>query len=244
MPISDSLRAEISQYLIGQKLRALRLRRSMGLAQLGQRTGLSPALLSKIENSKLVPTVPTLLRVARVFDVSLDYFFQNEHKGRVVSITRNSERAVVPAGNMAQDECYTLVRLDLGSGERKFQPYLAEFVPVAGGSCKPHAHQGYEFLHVLRGCLQIVVGGEESLLHAGDSMYFDSSLPHFYRCFGDDKCVAFMVLASAESSHAERRMENLEGLRRPPQPVPAGNRTITTEETRGIQARRKFAVAG
>src|SRR6476659_10526554 len=92
MPIPDSLKAQISEYLIGQKLKALRLRRSMGLMQLGQRTGLSPALLSKIENSKLVPTVPTLLRIAMVFEVTLDHFFQNEHRQRVIAITRRDER--------------------------------------------------------------------------------------------------------------------------------------------------------
>src|ERR1700741_2828450 len=92
MPISETLRAELGQYLIGPKLRALRLRRSMGLTQLGQRTGLSPALLSKIENAKLVPTIPTLLRMARVYDVTLDYFFQNEHRRRIIAVTRQQER--------------------------------------------------------------------------------------------------------------------------------------------------------
>jgi transcriptional regulator with XRE-family HTH domain len=92
MPIPDHLRTELGRYSIGQKMRALRLRRSMGLMQLGERTGLSPALLSKLENSKLIPTVPTLLRIAMVFDVTLDHFFQNEHRQRVISITRREER--------------------------------------------------------------------------------------------------------------------------------------------------------
>src|SRR5215831_6307840 len=112
MPISDALRAELAQYLIGQKLRALRLRRSMGLTQLGQRTGLSPALLSKIENGKLVPTIPTLLRIATVFDVTLDHFFQNEHRRRIISITRKQERDQSAERRLSPDESYDLMRLD------------------------------------------------------------------------------------------------------------------------------------
>src|SRR5579864_1907330 len=92
MPIPDHLRTELGRYSIGQKMRALRLRRSMGLMQLGERTGPSPALLSKLENSKLIPTRPTLFRIAMVFDVTLDQFCQNEQRQRVIAITRKEER--------------------------------------------------------------------------------------------------------------------------------------------------------
>src|SRR5215470_9826 len=106
MPIPDALRTELAQYLIGQKVRALRLRRSMGLTQLGQRTGLSPALLSKIENGKLIPTIATLLRIANVFDVTLDHFFQNEHRRRIIAITRKQERERTPDLRVAAEEGY------------------------------------------------------------------------------------------------------------------------------------------
>src|SRR5689334_12515977 len=129
MPIPDQLRTEIGRYQIGQKLKALRLRRSMGLMQLGERTGLSPALLSKIENSKLVPTVPTLLRIAMVFDVTLDHLFHNEHRQRVIAITRKEEREEAALYHPRGNDPYDLMRLDMGNGERQFQPFLAEFLP-------------------------------------------------------------------------------------------------------------------
>src|SRR5262249_2601502 len=88
MQLPDRLRLELARYLIGPKLRVLRLRRSMGLLQLGERTGLSPSLLSRVENGKHLPTVPTLLRIALVFDVTLDHFFRNDKRQRVISITR------------------------------------------------------------------------------------------------------------------------------------------------------------
>jgi len=212
MPIPDHLRCELGRYLIGQKLRALRLRRSMGLLQLGQNTGLSPALLSKIENNKLVPTVPTLLRVALVFGVTLDYFFQNDQKQRVVSITRKEQSEQSVLTETASDSGYHLTRLDMGSGERKFQPYLAEYFPEKDARSKPHMHQGVEFIHILRGTLQLLVGADEYVLHPGDSIYFDSNLRHAYRGLGEERCIGLTVLAQPERNVTERRMDRLEGI--------------------------------
>jgi len=211
MPISDALRAELAQYLIGQKLRALRLRRSMGLTQLGQRTGLSPALLSKIENGKLVPTIPTLLRIATVFDVTLDHFFQNELRRRIISVTRKQEREKAAEGRPSPGEDHDLERLDLGTGERKFQPYLAEFL-ANPGNARPHMHQGFEFLHILTGKLELTIGSDATVLEPGDSIYFDSNLRHAYRSLGQDTCTALMVLANPERNVSERRMDHLAAL--------------------------------
>lgn len=234
MPISDTLRAELAQYLIGQKLRALRLRRSMGLTQLGQRTGLSPALLSKIENGKLVPTIPTLLRIATVFDVTLDHFFQNEHRRRIISVTRKREREKAAERRLSPGQGYDLERLDLGTGERKFQPYLAEFFLAAEGTPRPHMHQGFEFLYILTGKLELTIGSDVNVLDQGDSIYFDSNLRHAYRRLGQEPCTALMVLAYPERNLSERRMDNLaalHGAKRQPATLARVNGTLQALES-------------
>jgi len=73
--LSKTLQDGLKDYAIGEKLRALRLKKKMGLVELGKHTGLSPALLSKIERCRLFPTLPTLLRIALVFGVGLEFFF-------------------------------------------------------------------------------------------------------------------------------------------------------------------------
>jgi transcriptional regulator with XRE-family HTH domain len=182
----------------------------MGLRQLAERTGLSTSLLSRIENSKHLPTVPTLLRIAKVFNVTLDHFFRNARRPRVVSLTRNEERRQAAAGDPAGNEGCILSKLDLGYGERKFHPYLAEFSP--GKCARPHTHQGFEFIHVLRGTLALLIGAEESVLSPGDSIYFDSSLRHSYRGLSDQACTALMVCSDPGQILAERRMDRLEDL--------------------------------
>ena len=69
--LSDTLTSGLEQYRIGPKIRTLRLKKKLGLVQLGEHTGLSPAMLSKIERGQLFPTLPTLLRIAMVFGVGL-----------------------------------------------------------------------------------------------------------------------------------------------------------------------------
>src|ERR1700745_4222098 len=94
--LNPTISEGLTRYSIGEKLRSLRLRKSMGLVELGKHTGLSAALLSKLERGKLFPTLPTLLRISLVFGVGLDYFFTDERKRRVVAIARKKERSRFP----------------------------------------------------------------------------------------------------------------------------------------------------
>ena len=94
--LSETLAKGLSGYAIGDKLRALRLKKSMGLVELGSHTGMSAAMLSKIERGKLFPTLPTLLRIALVFSVGLEYFFSDDQKGQVLAIVRRPQRKRFP----------------------------------------------------------------------------------------------------------------------------------------------------
>ena len=182
-------------YQIGAKLRALRLKKSMGLVELGKHTGLSAALLSKLERDKLYPTLSTLLRIAMVFSVGLDYFFTDERKRHVVSVVTRDERIRLPERPDTGEVAYHFESLDFKSNERKTSAYLADFEPMAEEKLKPHQHPGSEFLHVLKGRLGMRIGIEQYELDAGDSIYFDPSVPHTYRRVGKQSCQALIVTA-------------------------------------------------
>jgi transcriptional regulator with XRE-family HTH domain len=189
--IDDNLRP----YQIGPKLRALRLKKSMGLVELGKHTGLSPALLSKLERDKLYPTLPTLLRISMVFSVGLDYFFSDERKRHVVSVVRKNERIKLPERPASPDVAYHFESLDYKSHERRTNSYLAEFEAVDTEKLKPHQHPGSEFLHVTKGKLGLKIGLDDYELDAGDSIYFDPTVPHTYRRIGKLPCQAMIVTA-------------------------------------------------
>src|SRR6476646_1601532 len=117
--LSPTLRDGLKSYAVGPKIRAIRLKKKMGLVELGKHTGLSPALLSKIERSQLFPTLPTLLRIALVFSVGLDYFFAGSRDAPVVAVVRRSERMRFREKPEGRDVAYEFESLDYPAVERK-----------------------------------------------------------------------------------------------------------------------------
>jgi transcriptional regulator with XRE-family HTH domain len=190
--LSATLQKGLSGYAIGEKIRSLRLKKKMGLVELGRHTGLSPALLSKIERGRLFPTLPTLLRIALVFSVDLEFFFAGAREKPVVAVVRKGERILLPE-RVDGDSAYRFESLDYAVAERRFNSYYAEFLPVSRAAIQLHDHPGVEFVYVLQGTLSVHIGGEEHALGAGDSMYFDSSVPHGYVRGGGRTCSAIVV---------------------------------------------------
>ncbi len=191
--LSPTLQEGLKAYGIGAKIRALRLKKKMGLVDLGKHTGLSPALLSKVERGQLFPTLPTLLRIALVFSVGLDYFFTADREKPVVEVARHQERLRFPEKPGARDMAYEFESLDFPAVQRLLNSYYAEFFPIAVEKLRPHQHPGAEFVYVLSGTLGIHVQGDEHRLEARDSIYFDSTVPHAYRRVGPDPCSAIVV---------------------------------------------------
>jgi transcriptional regulator with XRE-family HTH domain len=193
--LSKTLQDGLNDYEIGTKLRALRLKKKIGLVDLGKHTGLSPALLSKIERGRLFPTLPTLLRIALVFGVGLEYFFAGAREQPLVAVTRRSQRVNLPERAGAAEAAYQFASLDYAATERRFNCYRAEFFPVAPEELRPHDHPGVEFIYVMEGTLSVHVNGEEHALAAGDAIYFDATIPHAYRRSRGRSCSAVVVTA-------------------------------------------------
>ena len=191
--VSKTIDQGLKAYGIGEKLRALRLKKKMGLVELGKHTGLSPALLSKLERGKLFPTLPTLLRISMVSSVGLDFFFGDERKRHVVALVRRSERQRFPERPGVRDTAFYFESLDFPALERKLNAYYAEFNPVPGGKGQAHQHGGVEFIYLLEGKLSLKIKDDEHVMETGDSMYFDSSVPHGYRRAGKARCTALVV---------------------------------------------------
>jgi transcriptional regulator with XRE-family HTH domain len=191
--LSATLQAGLGGYDIGGKIRTLRLKKKMGLVELGRHTGLSPALLSKIERGRLFPTLPTLLRIALVFGVGLEFFFAGAREKPLLALVRKRERVRLPERPLARDSAFHFESLDYPAVERRFNTYYAEFLPVAPDKVHQHQHAGAEFIYVLQGKLSVHVGDDEHALDEGDSVYFDSSIAHGYRRSGGRACSAIVV---------------------------------------------------
>jgi len=189
---SDTINNGLKSYGIAGKLRRLRLRKSMGLVELSGHTGLSPAMLSKLERGLMHPTLPTLLRISMVFSVGLDHFFTSEPKP-VLEIVRKRDRLRFPDSPDGGAVCYHFESLDFPVPNRPLNSYLAEFEPVAAEDVRLHQHPGIELLYLLSGRLELRVGEDRHELAEGDSIYFDSTVPHGYRRIGARRTTALVV---------------------------------------------------
>jgi transcriptional regulator with XRE-family HTH domain len=191
--LSDTLLAGLREYGIGPKIRDLRVRKGLGLVQLGEHTGLSPGLLSKIERGLLFPPLPTLLRIALVFGVGLDYFFAPVEKA-TVTVARKRDRVRLPDRPGDQTAAYFFESLNFAATDRKIEAYHADF-PAGGPASEAHSHGGAELVFVTGGRMIVSIDGEDVVLDAGDAVYFDSAASHSYR--GDDHVAASALVVVA-----------------------------------------------
>lgn len=189
---SETITTGLKKYAIGSKLRRLRLRKSMGLLDLSKHTGLSPAMLSKLERDVMHPTLPTLLRIAMVFSVGLEYFFNPEPRP-VLEIVRKKDRLRFPDFPEAAHVSYYFESLDFPVPDKVLNSYLAEFEPIAAEHSRLHEHPGVEFLYVLSGKLELRAGEDLHELGEGDAVYFDCTAPHGYRRLGSKRTTALVV---------------------------------------------------
>ena len=176
----ETIRRALSAYDIGRKLKQLRMRKKIALVDLGKHTGLSASMLSQLENGKLIPTLPTLARIAMVFDVGVDHFFVDRRRKRTFALTRANERIRFPERPDVPRPSYFFECLAFAAQEKSIQAYIAEFPKRDSHEVTEHFHDGAELIHVLEGTMELRYQDETHTLKQGDSVYFDSAEPHSY----------------------------------------------------------------
>jgi DNA-binding transcriptional MerR regulator/quercetin dioxygenase-like cupin family protein len=158
--------------LPGQRFRRLRLRRKLSLAQVARATSVSVGFLSALERGQMRCSIGTLRRIARFYKTNIISLF--ETNGDMQRLVRPAQRKIL--------ETSPTVRMELLAwGNTAMEPHLFRVKP-GGGSGESYAHDGEEFLHVLRGEFELWLHNEgRYLLKAGDSLYFESSTPHRWK---------------------------------------------------------------
>ena len=161
-----------AQQSAGQRFRRLRLKRGLSLAQVARATKVSVGFLSALERGQMRSSVATLQRIARFYKSNILSMF--ETNGEAPSLVRPSQRKVLETSPMVRMEL-------LAWGNTAMEPHLFRVKP-GGGSGESYAHEGEEFLHVLRGEFEIWLHNRGHYrLKSGDSLYFESSTPHRWK---------------------------------------------------------------
>lgn len=179
----------LEPYCIGTKLRALRTQKRLTLSRLAAETGLSTALLSKLETDRMIPTLPTLATICRVYGVGMSHFFCEPDR-HVLSITRKAHLESSARG----PESVRVVPLNSSRNSSGLQAEMVE-VPTGTSDALSGAYnrETCGLVYVIDGRLQLSAGGLQEVLETGDCVFIDSRMPLVWSAAGKSACRVLSV---------------------------------------------------
>lgn len=179
----------LEPYCIGLKLRSLRNSKRLTLSRLAAETGLSTALLSKLETDRMIPTLPTLATIARVYGVGMDYFF-NEPAHHKLSITRKAHLQ----GNGRGMEPVKVTPLNADGEGFRLLAQVVEFPPGGSSVAMNAFEETGAVIYVLEGRLRLDAGAMHEVLEAGDCACMESEMPLAWSTADKHRCRVLAVL--------------------------------------------------
>jgi transcriptional regulator with XRE-family HTH domain len=181
-------RWSLEPYSIGMKLRTLRTQKHLTLSRLAVETGLSTALLSKLETDRMIPTLPTLSNICRVYGVGLSYFFTEAAK-HTLAITRKAHFA----GNGRGQEVLKQIPLHAVTTDAKIVARMVEYPPGVTGMMSEAGRSICSVVYVLEGTLQLDAGGMHETLEEGDCVYIDTDMAIAWSAGAAKRCRALVI---------------------------------------------------
>jgi len=178
--------------IVGKKLKAIRLKSDMTIQELAAESNVSSNMISRIERGLTIPSVEILMKLAAVFDKSINYFVEEVSTTHeiVYSTPGRRDTTVYDDENNMHTESFTS-----GLRDPQFMSFLCT-VPKGGSSGYKHMHHpGDELIVLIEGALKVTIAGEEYLLNAGDSLSFKSHLPHRWDNVGHEDARVIWTLS-------------------------------------------------
>ena len=196
--VSEDIKHEVKKLHIGKKIRDLRKKAGLVLQDLSNETGLSKPLLSQIEKEVVSPPIATLLKISKALNVNLSFFFQDSDPEEKVVLVRKDESKVIDSRYFGREESgYYYEALAYKKPKKYMEPFLVEFKRKRVEQLSYFSHEGEEFIYLLEGVLEFRTEDQHYVLYPGDSLYFESSIPHAYRALGRRNAKALTVVYSA-----------------------------------------------
>lgn len=193
--VPDDIKHEVKKLHIGRKIRDLRKKAGFVLQDLSNRTGLSKSLLSQIEKEVVSPPIATLLKISKALGVNISFFFQNDDSEKRVILVRSNESKVIDSRYFGREESgYYYEALAYKKSKKYMEPFLVEFKRKRAEKLSYFSHDGEEFIYLLEGVLEFRTEDQQYVLYPGDSLYFESSIPHAYRALERKNARALTVV--------------------------------------------------
>ncbi len=165
--------------MVGEKITAIRESKSISIEEVAERSGLSVAQISNIENNETLPSLSPLIKIARVLGVRMGTFMDdNDQIGPIVTLKGEADIAMsFSNNNESARSSMNYTSLAGRKSGRHMEPFIIDIEPSTDGY-KTSQHEGEEFIYVLEGNVEIEYGKEKFELGQGDSIYYDSIVAH------------------------------------------------------------------
>jgi len=180
---------------ISEKIRKIRAEKGLSLAEVAERAGISEELLVSFEQNDSSMSLGSIIRLAKALSVPVGSLF-GENGESPFSIVRVEDRATVSRfGSGSNKSCgYSYFSLGQNKRNRQMEPFLVTLNPSQAHEAKANDHVGEEFLFVMEGQVEIILDDHRDVLKPGDSVYYDSDVPHIVRCIGDTPATILAVI--------------------------------------------------
>ena len=180
---------------VGEKIKLLRVEKGMSIEAVSKESGISELTLSGIEGHTVLPPLGNIISLAKVFEVSVGELF-GDSADSPFCIVRSDDRKTVHRFSSATGKSggYSYESLGHQKQNRKMEPFLVTLSPSEIVPLEPNKHVGEEILFVLEGQVEVQLADHTDILFPGDSIYYDSTLPHLVTCHGNEPATIFAVI--------------------------------------------------
>jgi len=170
----------------GAKMKQLRQLRKISFEQLANRTRFSQRYLKEIEEGKVIPPVAAVIQISKALSIDSGSFLSAEEQEALVKRRRESF--------FKRTQAYSYKTLTPDAETKHMKAFLVTIDPKQDHKMVEYRHEGEEFIYVLKGQVEVIVGENRNLLKKNETLHFDSNIAHKLRNLSDDKAKLLVVL--------------------------------------------------
>lgn len=167
--------------IVGEKIKSLRETKEISIAEMAERTGLAEEQINRIENNVDIPSLAPLIKIARALGVRLGTFLDDQDEmGAVICRKQEETDSTISFSNNAMD-ARTHMRyqaLAKSKSDRHMEPFIVDIEATNDTDFTLSSHEGEEFIYVMDGIIEVCHGKKNHIIKAGDTIYYDSIVPH------------------------------------------------------------------
>lgn len=167
--------------IVGEKIKSLRETKEISIAEMAERTGLAEEQINRIENNVDIPSLAPLIKIARALGVRLGTFLDDQDEmGAVICRKQEETDSTISFSNNAMDARTHMKyqALAKSKSDRHMEPFIVNIEATNDTDFTLSSHEGEEFIYVMDGIIEVCHGKKKHIIKAGDTIYYDSIVPH------------------------------------------------------------------